>query len=1028
MSTPQPLPDGHYDAVVTHSLAARLTVTPGQVTAEALAGEDAVDLLTTHLATIVRRALQGTRGDRAALARALAEAAGSSEESPEGELRRVLSVLPDVGPGSLPAYLAGPDIPLSQAALLTNAHGEATMGSQINGELGSADEVDLLCAFIKFQGLRTMEKQLARLQDLGIPFRVITTTYMGATDRRAVDQLVRDFGAQVKVHFEARSTRLHAKAWMFRRRSGFHTAYVGSSNLSRTAMLDGLEWNVRLSQSGTPQLVNKMRATFETYWNDPTFESYNPETDADRLDEALAVAGGTRSKSTVLDLSGLEHAPWPYQQEMLEALAAERGVHGRHRNLLVAATGTGKTVVAAFDYRRLAEEWGGQPTLLFVAHRRELLDQALRTYREVLGDGSFGELLTGTDDPPRRWTHVFATVQSISRHLHDQSPAAFDVVVIDEFLHASAESYETLLTLLRPRELLGLTATPERGDGFDVRRLFGGRAAHELRLWDALEADLLAPFHYFGIGDATDLRTLAFRAGRYNQRQLEGVYTGNDARSRIILQALRDKVLDLGEMRALGFCVGVEHAHYMARVFQEAGIPSRAVSGRSTAEERLSARQDLQARRVNVLFTADLYNEGVDIPQVDTVLFLRPTDSSTIFLQQLGRGLRRHPEKSVLTVLDFVGHQHADFRLDQRLAALTGFARSDLKEQVQHGFPTLPSGSQIVLDDFTQSEVLASVQRSLNLRTPAMAKELRQSRSPQLVPFAESLGVPVEQVIKNTSWTDLQRAAGHPLAPATANEPNLLSRRHAFLHVDDLPRLNAYRHWLSDAPPQYDTAPPATQRFGRMLHGLLWPNGGRATWAEGLASLTPEASTRAELLELLDVAESRIHRVARPLEGSLEASLLASHATYARPEVLMALDYVTDASVAISHREGVLWSPEFSADALLVTLNKSERIFSPSTMYRDYALNQSLFHWESQSTTSETSPTGRRYIQHEGAGTSVLLFTRRTGTDPYGKALPFTLLGTARYQSHEGSRPMAVTWELERPMPSELFIQARAVA
>ena len=260
-------------------------------------------------------------------------------------------------PRLLMAVLAGgtrprPATPLSEAALLTNGQGEPNLGGELRAELDSADEVDLLCAFVKWHGLRVLESQLGRLKERAAPLRVITTTYVGATERLALDRLVRDFGAEVQIQYDALRTRLHAKAWLFRRRTEFDTAYVGSSNLSRSALLDGVEWNVRLSRVATPALLEKFRATFDTYWNDATFERYDPDRDADRLDDALAEASGrTQSSRVTISLAGLEVRPFPYQAVMLEQLDAERQIHDRHRNLIVAATGTGKTVLAALDYR-----------------------------------------------------------------------------------------------------------------------------------------------------------------------------------------------------------------------------------------------------------------------------------------------------------------------------------------------------------------------------------------------------------------------------------------------------------------------------------------------------------------------------------------------------------------------------------------------------------------------------------------------------------------------------------------------------
>jgi HKD family nuclease len=312
-----------------------------------------------------------------------------------------------------------PSTPLSDAALLTNAPGEPSLGAELKVEIETADQVDLLCAFVKWHGLRILETELARLRQRHAPFRVITTTYMGASERAAIDRLVRDFSAEVKVQYDAERTRLHAKAWLFRRVTGFDTAYVGSSNLSRAALLDGVEWNVRLSKVATGLLLNQFEIAFDTYWNDGTFEAYHPDDvdQRDRLDDALAEAAERRAHDRVtISLSGLEIRPFPYQARMLEDIAAERTMHDRHRNLVVAATGTGKTVVAALDYRRLAEESPkGRPSLLFVAHRKEILTQSLRTYQEVLADASFGELYVDGLRPDRG-EHLFASVQSLASY------------------------------------------------------------------------------------------------------------------------------------------------------------------------------------------------------------------------------------------------------------------------------------------------------------------------------------------------------------------------------------------------------------------------------------------------------------------------------------------------------------------------------------------------------------------------------------------------------------------------------------
>lgn len=1029
---------GIYDALVTNSLLAEVEQFDGQQPVLHEVDEaDQPDVLARHVGDAVRRALGSTRdvGKRIALVNDLLQRLAEHGDLLPGQPPRQLHALYPVSRPGLTTYgSTRPSTPLSDAALLTNAHGEPSLGPELRAEIDTSDEVDLICAFVKWYGLRLLEPELQRLRLRQAPFRVITTTYLGATDRTALDRLVNDFGAEVKIQYDVLRTRLHAKAWLFRRETTFHTAYVGSSNLSRAALLDGVEWNVRLSRIATPGLLNKFGATFDTYWNDSTFESYDPAVDRDRLDDALAEASGrTSSNRVTISLAGLEVRPRPYQAEMLEEIEVEREVHDRHRNLVVAATGTGKTVIAALDYRRLRDAAFKRgelaPSLLFIAHRREILQQSLRTYREVLADANFSEEYH-SGARPERWRHVFASVQALTAYDVTSMPAnAFDIVVVDEFHHAAAPTYRKLLSHLQPRELLGLTATPERTDGFDLLSFFGGRTAVELRLWDALSADLLCPFHYFGIADGTQLDELQWKRGRYDERQLEQLYTGNDQRSAIVLRELQDKLSDVRTMRALGFCVSIAHAEYMAKTFNAAGIPALAVSGDTPTVLRDQALRDLKERRVNALFAADLFNEGLDLPEVDTVLFLRPTESPTVFLQQLGRGLRQSDGKPVLTALDFVGHQRKEFRFDLRFRALTGKTRKGLEDQVKQGFPALPSGCQIVLDKVAQEVVLSNLKGQVAGRWTDMIQELKAHGDLDLENFVHESGVELSDVLRaGRSWTSLRRDAGMPTRNGSTHETALLRRVRALSHVDDPERAQTYRRLLQDDGPAYDELAPMQRTFARMLFFSLWPNGGGFTsYADGFHALRQERAVRDELIEITDFAMDHARHRAVPLSGRLSDLALRVHARYQREEILAALDYANFQRRPSTFQSGVLYSEERNSDAFLVTLVKSEADYSQTTMYRDYAISPTLFHWETQSNTSVTSRMGQRYLNHRDQDTRILIFARERKLTDLGTA-PYLFLGPATYTSHTGDRPIAITWQLDHAMPTEMFQAASVVA
>jgi superfamily II DNA or RNA helicase len=1038
------LPEGLYELLNTDALGSLLNnASDLQPVFASIDDEDSPEVLSRHVADAVRQALAAAKPtERVALANKLLQQLTSTDRIAAGPTQLQSLHRADTLKRQ---NLRRPSTRLSDSALLTNSKDDPNLAAELRTEIESANTVDLLCAFVRWTGLRLLHPALEELKERGAKLRVITTTYMGATERRAIDELVTRYGAEVKISYETQATRLHAKAWLFRRNSGFDTAYVGSSNLSQAALLDGLEWNVRLSSVGTPALLNKFEVTFDSYWAQRAFQSYDPERDGEKLDAALDRNGGRRTAIPGA-ASGLEVQPYLHQEEMLEDLEAER-LKGFNHNLVVAATGTGKTVIAALDYKRLCETAGRDLKLLFVAHRQEILKQAMRTYRDVMQDGAFGELYVG-EHKPRQWKHIFASVQSLSSlGIEQLTPDFFDVVVIDEFHHAMAPTYRRLLDHLQPQQLLGLTATPERGDGVNVaKQFFDGRTASELRLWDALDADLLVPFHYFGVSDDVDLSQLEWKRGNYDTAQLNNLYTGNDARAAKVIRELRDKVTSTEQMRAIGFCVSVQHAHYMAEVFNRAGIASVAVDGSTDDADRAAALNRLAAREINCIFAVDLFNEGLDLPQVDTILMLRPTQSATIFLQQLGRGLRRAEGKAVLTVMDFIGQQRREFRFDLRYRALTGYGRKELENAVEDEFPYLPSGSQIVLDRVAQKVVLDNIKAQLRFSRAQLVRDIASYAETELEAYLQRSGNDVKSIYRSTkdSWTGYLRQAGliegfSPLETvlsgrirelSDADEKKLLGRMAALIHVDDPERAEAYSMLVGADAPRYAELGMREQTFARMLFYTLWDDGGGfQSYDAGLDYLRGYQFVCSEIRQVVRLGVAASKHAAKGLGVGLQQIPLLSHATYRREEILAALQYGSlELGKNVQHREGVAWCPATSTDAFFITLNKDDKKHSPTTMYKDYAISPELFHWESQNATSPGSPTGKRYLNRASHGSQILIFTRDAAEDETGLTVPYTCLGQVDYVQHSGEKPIAITWKLHRPMPADLFATAAAVA
>lgn len=916
-----------------------------------------------------------------------------------------------------------PEIPLASSALLTLGRGEPRIGSELAREFESADRVDALVSFITKGGVRQLRdaiEDLCRRHRPGDPpvLRIITTTYTGATEAAAVVELASLPGVAVKVSYDGRRTRLHAKAWLFHRATGLSTAYVGSANLSAPALTAGLEWMMKVAAAELPEVVKKFEGAFETLWADREFERFDPTDDGqrDRLFGALEAAE-KRDEVAVRRYYNLQ--PYEYQREILEQLEAERTVHGRTRNLVVAATGTGKTMIAAFDYARRAEAAGLPPRLLFLAHTRQILVQAREAFRDVLRQSAFGDLLTG-EDHPERLTHLFATIQTVrSGDLIARLGGDYwDHVVVDECHHVPAPSYQDVVPALRPAVLVGLTATPERTDGRSLLGDFGGKVAAELRLWQALERQLLCPFEYYGIDDgvtATQLEAVRWnRRTGYDLEDLDRLYTGNHARADRVVAELRRKVADVRTMRALGFCVSVRHAAFMASHVARLGINAVALSGDSTSSERAAAQNALAGGRLQAIFTCDLFNEGVDLPRVDTLLLLRPTQSPTLFLQQLGRGLRLADGKTACLVLDFIGQHRAEFRFDGVLTALTGLPRARLAEAAAADFPFLPSGCSMSLDALARETVLRSLRASVEARWATLVAEATGLAGPRgtlsLAEFLTESGRELDDLyrLQRGSWTRLLRDAGLTGAAVTDIDLDLCHRLKYLLHLDDRDRLQRIERWLAGDDP----ATEVERRDALMLGYQVSPSTQERFAPD--AVLPWLRSSSAASAELTALARWLADRVSLPASQRPVADWpLVLHRHYSRREILTACGYWS-ADRKVPHQQGIHRIEAERRELLFVTLDKSSGGFSPTTSYRDYAISAERFHWETQNAVAADSATARRYANHAALGWSIYLFVQTH------KGEPFAFCGPVHHEAQGGSRPVAIVWRLEHALPAAL--------
>jgi superfamily II DNA or RNA helicase len=919
---------------------------------------------------------------------------------------------------------------LSHSELFTGNNAGISLESEIKKEILSSDRINFLVSFIKWSGIRIFEKELSEFTEKGGILKVITTSYLGATDLKAVEFLSSLKNTQIKISYNIENERLHAKAYLFFRNTGFHTGYIGSSNISRSALTSGLEWNLKITTKEVGHIIDKFQKTFDTYWEDRDFELFDKFQDAEKLKSALRrerISERT-DPSAYFDLK-----PFPFQEEILEKLETERNVHGRYKNLIVAATGTGKTVISAFDFKNY-RKGKSKAKLLYVAHRKEILQQARATFQGILKDNNFGDLwVEGIE--PENYETVFASVQTLYYRIDNLllSPNFYDFIIIDEVHHIAAASYRPILKHFDPEILIGLTATPERMDGEDILTDFCNTIAAEIRLPEALNRRLLCPFQYFGITDSVDLSHAQWINGRYVPSELTRIYTQNDKRVSEIITNLRKYVKDIHDVRALCFCITQEHAQYMAEKFVLSGLKAAyLVSSRNELRDEI--RSKILDKIINYLFVVDIFNEGVDIPEIDTVLFLRPTESLTIFLQQLGRGLRLADDKECLTVLDFVGNSRPEYDFEGKFRALIGKTNTSAQKEIEDDFPHLPLGCTIVLERKAKEFILANIKKATWLNRNQLLNKILSYKHQTALPFTlknfiSFYNVPVQLIYKNGGWKKLCSQAGQIQDYKTIHEREIyraISRK--WLSSNSL---SYFQFILSLAKNKFNVDFLALKEEEKimclMLHYDVWNNaGGFESIEESIRTIGENKILIDEIVEILEILIDKIDYQEKEISLPY-CQPLKLHSRYTRDQILTAFGFSTF-QVKSSNREGVAENPKINTELLFIDLIKSENDFSPTTLYQDFALSDILFHWQTQNSARPDVGKGLSYIDHKDLNKIILLFVRERKKDEFKSTMSYVFLGDANLLEHSGEKPMNIVWELKEPMPHYLWKESAKMA
>lgn len=923
-------------------------------------------------------------------------------------------------------HLSGitPTTKLTHSALFTGGGMGISLESEIRKEIQSADEIDLLVSFIKWKGIIIILPELRKFTRKGGRLRIITTTYMGATDFKAIVELSKLPNTCVKISYNTSNERLHAKAYLFKRNTGFHTAYIGSSNFSRSALTDGLEWNLKITTKEVSHIIKKFQKTFNSYWEDPEFDLFSTQ-DKDKL--ARTLSSNKRGNLQPSIITHFDITPYNYQKEILEKLDSERQIHNRYRNLIVAATGTGKTIISSFDFKRFLKK-NQDAKLLFIAHREEILTQAIGTFRGVLKDSNFGQLWVGNHSPNSK-NHLFASIQTLTRKLDELNVAAeyYDFIIIDEVHHIAASSYRPILEYFNPKILLGLTATPERSNQDEnILVDFCNKIGAEIRLPQALNKKLLCPFQYFGITSTDDLTKINWKHGRYSTSELTQLYTSNNNQIRNTITNLEKYTKDKNNVCALGFCVTIEHAKFMTSKFIEAGLKAGYLTS-SNSSDRSEIKSQLLNREINYLFVVDIFNEGVDIPQIDTVLFLRPTESLTIFLQQLGRGLRLAEDKDCLTVLDFVGNARPEYNFENKFRAMMGKTNKSVLKEIENDFPHLPLGCSIVLEEKVKTIILDNIRAATSPRKNQLLNKIRNFEHQtnlelSLTNFLEFTELPIEVVYKKGCWNRLLFEAG---IISEFSEPSEKNITRAVLKKWCSTTSKVYFDFILELCKNgfkfnYDQFNTNKKKMLLMLYYDIWDSKNEFTdVCHAFSTLEKDTLLINEIFEVISILKEKISFIESSIELPYEQPLKV-HSRYTKDQIMTAFELSTF-DKKHSNREGVAENKNLNTELLFIDLIKSEDDFSPSTMYDDYAISEKLFHWQSQNNTRSDKGKGLTYIHHEENKKIILLFVREKAKNEFNNTNGYVFIGKARFKRHYGSKPMNIEWELNEPIPPYLW-------
>lgn len=895
-------------------------------------------------------------------------------------------------------------------------------------------------AFINYSGLQLLLEAFKEAGKQGIKGKIITSTYLNFTESKALKKINNFEDIKLKVFVTDKELGFHTKAYIFENKD-YYKVIIGSSNITQSALKSNIEWNVEIIAKDDARFIKDVLKEYETLWNSSIVAD---ETFIARYEEFLSNLISTNAKQQFIYEHSEYIVPNRMQKRAVENLERIR-TFGEKKALVISATGTGKTYMSAFDVKIYKPK-----RLLFIVHREEILKKAKETFEKLLPNAgkTFG-LLTG-NHKQKDVDYVFATIQTLTKCFHEFAEDEFDYMVIDEAHHATSPSYEAVLNYFKPTFTLGMTATPERSDHRNVFDLFDNNVALEVRLHEALDDNLVIPFHYFGITDidSVDLSDVDVDDIAEVTKRLK-VHERVD----FIIDQMEFYGHDGVNRKGLGFCVSIEHAKFMAKEFNARGYKSVCLTGEDSVDQRAYYMKKLEDDQDELafIFTVDIFNEGVDIPSINTVLMLRPTNSPIVFIQQLGRGLRKHRDKSFLTVLDFIGNHNKTFLIALALNGSRYYDKESLKVAIATGFATIPGVTHIQMDRISQERILEQIDKE-NFNSMKYLKEeyfefkkMNQGKIPLfLMDYMKFDGAPdpikfidrektylqfVAKVEKNEQLKNLL------LDPAFEGALNELSSK---LPLKRIYEFVIAQYLLEHQEISLETANQEMLKFVKYVnedsvkHAFECMNQDYYDTVQlkrkiKLFTYRDEKLSKTPIFQEVLYNETFKGYVKDIIHyGLFRYEKVFKEQDYGVPHFKLYEQYqMIDAALLSNYRKV---HSSFRGSGLLtngndyflyIDLHKEANI-KESLNYHDEFINERYFQWQTPNSTSQNTERGKGITFNEERGVKLHLFVRKY-REIDGKTEPYIYIGNGNTVEYTGEKPITVKIKLEHEIPANLY-------